>query len=117
MVFRFHCAAERWEWPAGVEVMHGYSPGTAAPTTELVLLPPHPEDRQYVAATLDEVGRHRQAVSTRHRIVDTAGRVDHVIVVADTLTDETSAVVGTQGFYVAVSPAADREQQGVSEAP
>lgn len=114
--FRFHFADERWEWSAEVEVMHGYSPGTAVPTTELVLSHKHPEDRQQVATTLDEVRRHRQSFSTRHRIVDTAGRVHHVIVVADKLADGTGAVVGTQGFYVDVSPAADQEQQRVSAA-
>lgn len=118
--FRFHFAEERWEWSAEVEAMHGYSPGTAVPTTELVLSHKHPEDRQHVAATLDEVRRHLQSFSTRHRIVDTAGRVHHVIVVADKLIDETGAVVGTQGFYVDVSvdvsPSEHQEQQRVSAA-
>lgn len=81
--FRFHFADERWEWSAEVEVMRLL--GTAVPTTELVLSHKHPEDRQQVATTLDEVRRHRQSFSTRHRIVDTAGRVHHVIVVADKL--------------------------------
>lgn len=114
--FRFQFANERWEWSAEVEAMHGYAPGTAAPTTELVLSHKHPEDRQHVAATLEEVRRHHQSFSTRHRIVDTAGRIHHVIVVADKLTDDTGVVVGTHGFYVDVTPSEHHEQQRVTAA-
>lgn len=114
--FRFHFEGERWEWSPEVEAMHGYSPGTAVPTTDLVLSHKHPEDRQQVAATLEDVRRHHQSFSTRHRIVDNSGRIHHVIVVADKLTDEAGAVVGTHGFYVDVTPAEHHEQQRVSAA-
>lgn len=114
--FRFHFAGDRWEWSAEVEAMHGYAPGTAAPTTDLVLSHKHPEDRQHVAATLEEVRLHHQSFSTRHRIIDTGGRVHHVIVVADKLTDDDGAVVGTHGFYVDVTPTEQQEQQRVSAA-
>lgn len=114
--FRFHFGDERWEWSAEVEAMHGYPPGTVAPTTDLVLSHKHPEDRQQVAATLDEVRRHHQSFSTRHRIIDTAGRTHHVIVVADKLADSTGTVVGTHGFYVDITPSEHHEQQRMSAA-
>ena len=74
--FRFYFDDERWEWSPEVEAMHGYAPGTVTPTTELVLSHKHPDDYRHVAATLDAVRRHHQAFSTRHRIIDTAGRKD-----------------------------------------
>lgn len=119
--FRFHFprdggADERWEWSPEVEEMHGYAPGTASPTTDLVLSHKHPDDRQHVAAMLDEVRRTHQAFSTRHRIVDTAGVTHHVLVVADTLTADDGSVVGTQGFYIDLTPAEERERQRVSAA-
>lgn len=114
--FRFYFDDERWEWSPEVEIMHGYEPGTVSPTTELVLSHKHPEDYQQVATTLDDVRRHHQAFSTRHRIVDTAGRIHHVIVVADKLQDEAGAVVGTHGFYVDVSPSEHRKQKQLSAA-
>ena len=55
-------------------------------------------------------------VQHRHRIVDTAGRIRHVIVVADTMTDPTGAVVGTHGFYVDITPAEDRDRERFSAA-
>lgn len=102
--FRFYFADERWEWSPQVERMHGYEPGTAVPTTELVLSHKHPEDYGQVAATLDEIRRTSGAFSTRHRIIDTNGEVHHVVVVGDQLFDETDQVVGTHGFYVDVTP-------------
>src|SRR5882724_10442855 len=102
--FRFYFDDERWEWSAQVERMHGYEPGTVHPTTELVLSHKHPEDYGQVAATLDEIRRTAGAFSTRHRIVDTRGKVHHVVVVGDQLFDDAGQVVGTHGFYVDVTP-------------
>lgn len=115
--FRFYFADERWEWSPQVERMHGYEPGTANPTTELVLSHKHPEDYGQVAATLLEIRRTSGAFSTRHRIVDTAGDVHHVVVVGDQLFDDTGAVIGTHGFYVDVSPSISRaREEAVTEA-
>jgi fructose-specific component phosphotransferase system IIB-like protein len=114
--FRFFFDDERWEWSDEVQIMHGYEPGTVSPTTELVLSHKHPDDYQQVATTLDDVRSHHQAFSTRHRIIDTAGRIHHVIVVADRLEDETGAVIGTSGFYVDITPAEHQQQKQLSEA-
>lgn len=115
--FRFYFADERWEWSPQVERMHCYEPGTANPTTELVLSHKHPEDYGQVAATLLEIRRTSGAFSTRHRIVDTAGDVHHVVVVGDQLFDDTGAVIGTHGFYVDVSPSISRaREEAVTEA-
>nr|WP_090281663.1 PAS and ANTAR domain-containing protein [Mycolicibacterium komanii]CRL78356.1 putative PAS/PAC sensor protein [Mycolicibacterium komanii] len=102
--FRFYFADEHWEWSPQVERMHGYEPGTAQPTTELVLSHKHPDDYRQVAATLDEIRRTSGAFSTRHRIIDTRGEVHHVVVVGDQLFDDGDQVVGTHGFYVDVTP-------------
>jgi ANTAR domain/PAS fold len=102
--FRFYFADQRWEWSEQVQRMHGYEPGSVTPTTELVLGHKHPDDRGQVAATIDEIVHTRMAFSTRHRIVDTRGKVHYVIVVGDQLYDDQGAVTGTHGFYIDVSP-------------
>ncbi|MGY4712232.1 PAS and ANTAR domain-containing protein [Mycolicibacterium sp. CBM1] len=112
--FRFYFDDDRWEWSPQVEVMHGYQPGTVTPTTELVLSHKHPDDYELVATTLRQVRRRHQAFSTRHRIVDTAGRIHHVLVVADTLRDGAGEVIGTHGFYIDVTPAEDQQEKRLS---
>ena len=114
--FRFYFRDDRWEWSPEVARMHGYRPGSVEPTTELVLSHKHPEDRPHVGGLLAGIRESRQAFSSRHRIVDTAGRVHHVIVVADTLTDDSGETVGTHGFYVDVTLAAERDRRRVSAA-
>lgn len=109
--FRFYFADQRWEWSEEVQRMHGYEPGTVTPTTDLVLTHKHPDDRGQVAATIDQILNTHQAFSTRHRIVDTAGHVRHIVVVGDQLFDEHGDVVGTHGFYIDVSPSAERAQE------
>ncbi len=109
--FRFYFSDQRWEWSEQVQRMHGYEPGTVTPTTELVLSHKHPDDRGQVAATIDQILNTHQAFSTRHRIIDTAGQVRHVVVVGDQFHDDQGAVIGTRGFYVDVSPARDQARE------
>jgi PAS domain S-box-containing protein len=109
--FRFYFADQRWEWSEQVQRMHGYEPGSVTPTTDLVLSHKHPEDRGQVAATIDQILNTHKAFSTRHRIIDTSGNVRYVVVVGDQLYDSQGEVIGTHGFYVDVSPLADRERE------
>lgn len=108
--FRFYFEDERWEWCEQVQRLHGYEPGTVTPTTELVLAHKHPEDRNHIAATLDDIRRNHGAFSTRHRIIDRQGNVHHVVVIANQLADAAGTVIGTEGFYVDVTPA-DRDYE------
>jgi PAS domain S-box-containing protein len=100
--FRFYIDGQRWEWSEGVERLHGYEPGTVTPTTALMLSHKHPDDRQHVAAVLDSV-LDGEPFSSRHRIIDTAGRTRWVIVVGDRMLDEADNVIGTFGFFVDVT--------------
>jgi len=108
--FRLYFEDERWEWSPEVERLHGYEPGTAKPTTSVVLSHKHPEDYEQVAATLDDIRQTHQPFSTRHRIIDVQGRIHEVIVVAELLRDDGGEVIGTDGFYVDVTfPPEERE--------
>ena len=108
--FRFYFDDQRWEWSEQVQRMHGYQPGAVTPTTELVLSHKHPEDRDQIAQTIDTIRRTGQPLSSRHRIIDTSGKVRSVVVVGDQLHDKRGRVVGTQGFYIDITPD-EREQQ------
>jgi PAS domain S-box-containing protein len=108
--FRFYFDDERWEWSEQVQRMHGYQPGAVTPTTELVLSHKHPEDRDQIAQTIDTIRQTGQPLSSRHRIIDTSGKVRSVIVVGDELRDERGRVVGTQGCYIDATPD-EREHQ------
>ena len=113
--FRYHFEDGRWEWSPQVEALHGYQPGTVVPTTALVLSHKHPEDYNQVSATLDDVRRHRRAFSSNHRIIDTHGQIHHVLVVADTVADDSGMVVGTYGFYVDITPVQQQITAAVAE--
>lgn len=114
--FRFYFDTDRWEWSAEVAALHGYRDQAVTPTTELVLSHKHPDDREHIAHLLTEIRDGHEPFSSRHRIVDTAGGVHHVVVVADTLFDDDGAVVGTQGYYVDVTPHQDGDQRRLSAA-
>jgi ANTAR domain/PAS fold len=98
--FRFWFDGERWEWSDEVARMHGYEPGTVVPTTKLLLSHKHPDDRAHVQDLLDYALQSEESFSSRHRFIDTAGKVHDAIVVADRMLDEAGAVLGTAGYYI-----------------
>ena len=100
--FRFYVDGQRWEWSETVERLHGYEPGTVNPTTDLVLGHTHPDDWHGFADALDRVA-DGEPFSSRHRIIDTAGRTHWVVVVGDRILDDAGDVIGTSGFYVDIT--------------
>jgi hypothetical protein len=113
--FRFYFENQRWEWSEQVQRIHGYQPGTITPTTEVVLSHKHPDDRHQIAATIDDIVHTHKAFSTRHRIIDTSGKVRHVVVVGDQLHDDGGSVIGTYGFYVDLTPSERASENIITE--
>src|ERR1700757_1118371 len=77
--FRFWFDGERWEWSDEVARMHGYEPGTVAPTTKLLLSHKHPDDRAHVQDLIQYALHSEESFSSRHRFIDTAGKVHDAI--------------------------------------
>ncbi|WP_050947805.1 PAS and ANTAR domain-containing protein [Mycobacterium xenopi] len=105
--FRFWFVGQRWEWSDELARMYGYEPGSVQPTTQLVLSHKHPDDRAHVQELLDQALQSQTSFSSRHRFVDTAGKVHDAIVVADRMLDDNGAVVGTEGYYIDLTGAFD----------
>jgi hypothetical protein len=112
--FRFHFADERWEWSAEAAQIHGYEPGAVTPTTALIMSHKHPDDYITMAAHLEQVRRTHESISTRHRIIDTAGQTHDVVVVGQDLIEH-GEVIGTHGFYIDVTPT-DRSRRDAERA-
>jgi hypothetical protein len=72
--FRLFFTDQRWEWSDDVAAMHGYAPGQAVSTTELLLAHKHPDDKTTVAETLERVLQTGEPFSSNHRIIDTRKR-------------------------------------------
>ena len=98
--FRYLRAEDRWEWSDVVAQMHGYAPDAVQPTTALVLSHKHPEDAETVALLIEAMTREGKPFSSRHRIVDTLGKVHPVVVISERLRDDDGEVIGCRGLYV-----------------
>src|SRR6188472_972988 len=114
--YRFYFEDERWEWSPEVARMHGYEPGSVTPTTRLVLSHKHPEDYEHVAATLEDIRRTLKPFSTRHRVVTVAGATREVVVIGERMHDNNGRVLGTQGFYIDVTPSGEARAAIITEA-
>ena len=111
--FRFWFVGERWEWSDEVAAMHGYAPGSVVPTSALVLSHKHPDDRLHVQELLDRALHDGEPFSNTHRVIDTAGSVHQVVVVADRMVDDSGAVVGTSGHYIDLTDTFDETRKSV----
>jgi hypothetical protein len=54
--------------------------------------------------------------STRHRILTVQGATREVVVIGDRLHDNTGEVIGTQGFYIDVTPTGEAREDSITEA-
>jgi PAS domain S-box-containing protein len=100
--FRYVVEDDHWEWSDEVAHLHGYEPGTVAPTTELVLAHKHPNDRATVADLIEQVRRQGVPFSNRHRLIDTRG-VEHVVIVVGDPWYDDNGPAGISGFYVDIT--------------
>ncbi|MBV9349992.1 MAG: PAS domain-containing protein [Mycobacterium sp.] len=98
--FRFYFDDDRWTWSPQIEQMHGYKPGTTAPSTLLLLSHIHLDDYKNVAATLRDARRTHQPFSSRHRIVDTRDHVHDVVLIGAPFHDARGTIAGAQGLYL-----------------
>lgn len=115
--FRYLAREDRWEWSEEVARMHGYEPGTVAPTTQLLLKHKHPDDKPTVVELIDQVRRHGAAFSSRHRIIDTRGETHVVVVVGDRFAAPDGRLLGIGGFYIDITDQYDADlQKHLSEA-
>ncbi|HET7667047.1 MAG TPA: PAS and ANTAR domain-containing protein [Mycobacterium sp.] len=105
--FRYLRAENRWEWSDSVAQMHGYAPGQVTPTTALVLSHKHPDDAANVTRLIEAMTDEGRPFSSRHRIVDTHGRIHPVVVIGERLRDDGGTVIGSQGLYVDLSNVED----------
>jgi hypothetical protein len=105
--FRYLRAEDQWEWSDAVAHIHGYAPGRVQPTTALVLSHKHPDDAGHVARLIEEMTEHGRPFSSRHRIIDTHGRIHPVVVIGERLCDSDGAVIGSHGLYVDLSDVDD----------
>jgi hypothetical protein len=105
--FQYLRAEDRWEWSDAVAYMHGYAPGQVWPTTALVMSHTHPDDAPNVAALIEAMTGQGRPFSSRHRIIDTRGRIHVVVVIGERMCDDSGEVIGSQGLYVDLSDVDD----------
>ncbi|MFI9409505.1 ANTAR domain-containing protein [Nocardia gamkensis] len=110
--FRFWFEDQRWEWSDEAAAIYGYAAGEQ-PSTELLLAHKHPDDRALAAQSIATAVRTGEPFCGRHRVIDTAGRTHHVIVVADRLFDHRGLVVGTAGYFIDVSGTLEENRQEI----
>jgi hypothetical protein len=83
--------------------IHGFQPGEVVPSTDLVMVHKHPDDRDFVESAFRTVRETGEAFSVWHRIVDAQGRVRQVLAVGEGTRDSSGTPTGHRGHLVDLS--------------
>jgi PAS domain S-box-containing protein len=102
--FRYLFDGRRWVWSEAAAQMHGYQREDVQPSLEMLLQHTHFEDRARMVAELRRVVLG-QPLCSRYRIVDNAGNLLWIAIVAEQLKDESGAILGAAGYFVDVTEA------------
>ncbi len=109
--FSFDAASGKWDWDDDVYRIHGLAPGSADPSTELVLESQHPEDRERVRELLERVSRSGESFSISYRLTGGDGVERRVVLVGEggICEDDSPAVI--DGFYIDLTEDFDEENE------
>ena len=109
--FTYTVDDDHWSWSDGMYELHGYAPHAVQPTTGLLLLHKHPDDKDRAFGVFETVIRDAKPFSCYHRIVDAKGEVRFVLSVGRGHVNADARVEQVSGFFVdmtQVVPPSDR---------
>jgi hypothetical protein len=106
--FRYSFLTETWWWSEGLFQIHGFAPGEVVPSTDLLLVHKHPDDRDVVQAALRAVLDTGEPFAVWHRVVDAQGTVHQVVSVGEGVRDPSGRLTGVRGHMVDLTGALRR---------
>lgn len=85
--FYLDVATGRFDWSEEVFQIHGYIPGEAVPTIDLLMAHKHPEDREPIRRLISDLCSRGGQQAMFHRVIDSDGRERHVFTAAEACGD------------------------------
>lgn len=114
--FCYVVATGRWTWSAELFELLGLDPAATTPSTDLLAAHYDPDDLGPTSIIAETALERGQPFGSYHRLVDTAGRVRHVLAVGDGRLDRFGHVVTVSGFVVDLSASLRADAQAEVEA-
>lgn len=106
--FRYSFLTETWWWSEGLFQIHGFAPGEVVPSTDLLLVHKHPDDRDLVQDALRAALDTGEPFAVWHRVVDAQGTVHQVVSVGEGVRDPSGRLTGVRGHMVDLTGALRR---------
>lgn len=104
--FCWDVRADDWGWSPSLYRLHGYAPGAVRPTTAVTFDHKHRDDLHGCVDALHAGMVGDRVVVHEHRVVDLAGAVVPVVMVARASRGERGEVSHVRGFLVPTGPGA-----------
>ncbi|WP_418060307.1 PAS and ANTAR domain-containing protein [Pimelobacter simplex] len=116
--FVYHVATEAWEWDDDVSAIHGYAPGEAVPTTELIMQHKHEQDRPLFQATLSQAIADGEPFNVYYRIL-VHDQVRYVVLAGEGQYDGDRSGGRADrlvGYYLDLTPELEAETSAAADA-
>lgn len=104
--YRYDRRTSAWWWSPEMFTLHGLSPGSAEPCTEVLLHHQHPDDRVRTLEALTNACTAGQPFTVQSRIVRADGEQRTVVLLGEPELESTGGVSAVEGMCIDVTAAA-----------
>jgi len=107
--FRYDLDGDTWWWSPGVYRIHGFQPGQIVPSTALMTVHHHPDDRAGAVDLITAAVSSGKPFSSRHRIVDARQHVRTVVTIGEVIRDPDGQPAQVRGYVIDVTDSLHRD--------
>jgi hypothetical protein len=101
--FCYDAPTDTWWWSTNMYTIYGFTPGEIVPTTALMAVHQHPDDRVDPVELITAAAQAGKPFCSRHRIVDARQRVHTVVTIGEGIRDTDGWSAQVRGYVIDVT--------------
>jgi hypothetical protein len=107
--FSYDVPTDTWWWSTSLYTMYGFTPGEIVPSTALMTVHHHPDDRAGAVDLITAAVSSGKPFSSRHRIVDARQHVRTVVTIGEVIRDPDGQPAQVRGYVIDVTDSLHRD--------
>ena len=107
--FSYDVPTDTWWWSTSLYTMYGFTPGEIVPSTALMTVHHHPDDRAGAVELITAAVSSGKPFSSRHRIVDARQHVRTVVTIGEVIRDPDGQPAQVRGYVIDVTDSLHRD--------
>ena len=107
--FSYDVPTDTWWWSSTLYKIHGFAPGEIVPTTALMAVHQHPDDRAGAVELITAAVTAGRPFCSRHRIFDARQRVHTVVTIGEGVRGDDGQIRQVRGYLIDVTDSLHRD--------